>query len=131
MCLIDGRLFGKYPDFHTFFVEIQSRFQYGSEDPLAAHFLLGAPSSIELITMDVMNDEMTWVETGALVLVAIGALNWGLIGFGGLIDVYGNVVNLFFGVVGLLGLPVELLESLFYLLIGLSGIYLIYASLWR
>ncbi|MDE1874475.1 MAG: DUF378 domain-containing protein [Patescibacteria group bacterium] len=49
----------------------------------------------------------------AFVLVIIGALNWGLTAFGW------NVVHLILG-------SVSWLESLVYILVGLSGLYLIF-----
>ena len=50
----------------------------------------------------------------ALVLVIVGAINWGLVG---LFDF--NLVSLIFGAVGWL-------ETLIYALVGLSGIYMIW-----
>lgn len=54
---------------------------------------------------------LDWV---AIVLVIVGALNWGLVGLFGF-----NLVNALFG-----GVPV--LESLVYILVGLAGLYMIY-----
>lgn len=49
-------------------------------------------------------------------LMAIGALNWGLVGIGGFFGSNWNVVNLIFG-----GVPV--LEMIIYVLVGLSAVY--------
>ncbi len=54
---------------------------------------------------------LDWV---AIVLVIVGALNWGLVGLFGF-----NLVNAIFG-----GVPV--LEAIVYILVGLSGLYMIY-----
>lgn len=55
----------------------------------------------------------------AMVLVTIGAINWGLVGIAGFIGGNLNLVNLAFG-----GIP--LLENLVYLVVGLAGLYLVY-----
>ena len=52
----------------------------------------------------------------ALVLVIIGAINWGLVGVG-----VGNVVEMILGSVGWL-------LSLVYILVGLAGLYTIYMA---
>lgn len=57
-----------------------------------------------------------WVS---LALVIVGALNWGLVGIGSLIDANWNLVTLLFG-------TVPLLESLVYVLVGLAGLYELY-----
>ncbi len=54
---------------------------------------------------------LDWV---CLVLVIIGALNWGLVGLFGF-----NLVNAIFG-----GAPA--LESIIYVIVGLAGLYTIY-----
>ena len=53
-------------------------------------------------------------------LVTIGALNWGLVGLGRLLGMGDslNVVNLILG-------RVSVLESLVYLLVGVSAVYLL------
>lgn len=56
---------------------------------------------------------MDWI---ALVLVIIGAINWGLIGLFGL-----NLVNAIFG-----GAPT--LEALIYILVGLAGLWTIFLA---
>ena len=54
----------------------------------------------------------------ALVLVTIGALNWGLVGLSGFLGGNLNVVNMIFG-------AFPGLESLVYLVVGLAGIYMV------
>ena len=53
---------------------------------------------------------MAWLKKVALVLAAIGAINWGLA------ELNFNVVNLIFG-----GIPT--LESIIYYIVGLCGIW--------
>lgn len=62
---------------------------------------------------------MNWVDWLAIALVIIGALNWGLVGLGGILETDLNVVNMLLG-------TVPLLEYLVYLLIGLAGLYTIF-----
>jgi uncharacterized protein len=59
---------------------------------------------------------LDWV---ALILVIIGAVDWGLVGLGSLLKANLNVVNLVLG-----GMPA--LESIVYILVGLAGLYTIY-----
>lgn len=59
---------------------------------------------------------MKWLHTIALILVAVGALNWGLIGLGGLIGSDLNLVAMILG-------SMPMLENLVYLLVGLSAVY--------
>jgi uncharacterized membrane protein YuzA (DUF378 family) len=54
-----------------------------------------------------------------LVLVIVGALNWGLVGVGQFFDANWNVVNLIFG-------SIPALESVIYLVVGLAGLYELY-----
>jgi len=57
----------------------------------------------------------------ALYLAVVGAVNWGLVGLGMLFggaDANWNLVNLVVG-------SVPVLESLVYVLVGLSGVYLV------
>ncbi len=56
----------------------------------------------------------------AFVLAMIGALNWGLIGLGSIAQFNGNLVNMIFG-----SLPI--VESLVYILVGASAVFLIVA----
>jgi uncharacterized membrane protein YuzA (DUF378 family) len=68
-------------------------------------------------------DEVNYLDWASLVLVIVGAVNWGLVGLGQISgagsDAY-NVVNL---LLGSLGAPVE---AIVYLLVGLSGLYQVY-----
>ncbi len=54
-----------------------------------------------------------------LVLVVIGALNWGLVGIGMVVDANWNLVNLLLG-----GAP--MIEAIVYLIVGLAGLYELY-----
>jgi len=56
---------------------------------------------------------MKAMHATAFVLVIVGAINWGLTAFGW------NVVNMILG-------SVSWLENLVYILVGLSGLYLIF-----
>lgn len=62
---------------------------------------------------------MNWVDWLAVALVIIGALNWGLIGLGGILEADLNVIGMLLG-------TVPVLEYLVYLLIGLAGLYTIF-----
>lgn len=55
-----------------------------------------------------------WLDWIAIVLVIIGAVNWGLIGAGDW-----NVVDMIFG-------SVSWLLTTVYILVGLAGLYMIY-----
>jgi len=56
----------------------------------------------------------TWLDWVAIVLVIVGAVNWGLVGLGGW-----DLVDLIFG-------SVAWLARLIYVLVGLSGLYMIW-----
>ncbi len=58
--------------------------------------------------------------TTSLVLVIVGALNWGLVGLGGFLGSNWNVVELALGA-GTLGTAV--VENLVYVLVGIAGLY--------
>ena len=58
----------------------------------------------------------SWLDWLTLVLVIIGALNWGLVAFGI------NLVNILFG-------WNNIVENLIYILVGLSGLYMIYYAM--
>lgn len=58
--------------------------------------------------------KMNWVDVTALVLVVIGALNWGLVG---LFDF--NLVSAIFGVD-------TFLSNLIYIVVGIAGLYTIW-----
>jgi uncharacterized protein len=60
------------------------------------------------------------LEMVAWVLVVVGAVNWGLVGLGGLLGMGGwNVVMMVLG-------SMPMLENLVYLLVGLSGLWLLF-----
>lgn len=59
------------------------------------------------------------VDWLSLLLVIVGAINWGLVGLGQLVDANWNLVNLLVG-----GIPT--LEALIYVLVGLAGLYELY-----
>ncbi|MDY6765898.1 MAG: DUF378 domain-containing protein [Candidatus Nanohaloarchaea archaeon] len=56
------------------------------------------------------------VGTASLVLVIVGALNWGLVGVGGFMGSNLNLVELLLG-------SVPVVENVVYLLVGLAGLY--------
>lgn len=68
--------------------------------------------------------DWNWLDWTAMVLVIIGALNWGLVGLGGLLETELNLVNIIFGFS-------PILEYLIYLIIGLAGVYAIFFALDR
>ena len=53
---------------------------------------------------------VTWI------LIIVGGINWGLVGLGGFLGGSWNVVNMLLG-------SMPMLESLVYLLVGLSAVY--------
>lgn len=59
---------------------------------------------------------LNWVDWVAIVLVIIGGLNWGLVGFFGY-----NLVEVLFGVA-------SSATSIVYGLVGLGAIYMIYTA---
>lgn len=61
----------------------------------------------------------SYLDWASLVLVIVGALNWGLVGIGGFLEANWNVVNLIFG-------SIPALESLIYVVVGLAGLYELY-----
>jgi uncharacterized protein len=56
------------------------------------------------------------IDWAAMVLVIVGALNWGLVGLFGF-----NLVNALFG-----GVPT--IESIVYVLVGIAGAWMIYTG---
>ena len=62
---------------------------------------------------------VNWLDWLSLVLVIVGALNWGLVGIGMYLDGNWNLVNLIFG-------SIPWLEALIYVLVGLAGLYELY-----
>lgn len=69
-------------------------------------------------------DKVNYLDWASLVLVIVGAVNWGLVGLGTISGAghhaY-NVVNLLLG-----GVAGGTVEALVYLLVGLSGLYQVY-----
>jgi hypothetical protein len=63
--------------------------------------------------------KMEKLDLVVLVLILIGALNWGLVGIGGFIGSNLNVVNLLLG-------SIPTIENVVYLLVGLAALYKIY-----
>lgn len=61
----------------------------------------------------------SYIDWTSLVLVIIGAINWGLVGIGQFLEANWNVVNLVFG-------SIPALESAIYLVVGLAGLYEVY-----
>ncbi|KZN25055.1 MULTISPECIES: DUF378 domain-containing protein [unclassified Haladaptatus] len=63
----------------------------------------------------------------SMLLVIIGALNWGILGITGLTGARINVVR---WVMGLLFLPnvAQIVADLIYVVVGLAGLYFIYTS---
>ena len=59
---------------------------------------------------------LDWIS---LALVIIGAINWGLVGVGNLVESNWNVVDLLFG-------AFPTIEALIYVLVGLAGLYELY-----
>lgn len=70
-------------------------------------------------------DNLDYLDWASLILVIVGAVNWGLVGLGQFsgagANTY-NIINLVFA--QSMGLPD--LESVIYLLIGLAGLYQVY-----
>lgn len=64
---------------------------------------------------------VNWLDWLTLALVIIGALNWGLVGLGLLMDANWNLVNLVFG-------SFPAVEAVVYLLVGLAGLYELYIA---
>ncbi len=61
--------------------------------------------------------QKNWLDWTALVLVIIGAVNWGLVGLGGW-----DLVDIALGSIAWLAQTV-------YILVGLAGLYLIYFTM--
>lgn len=68
-------------------------------------------------------DDVNYLDWASLVLIIIGAVNWGLVGLGQISGAGPNKYNLVNQLLGQLNLP---LEALVYLLVGLSGLYQVY-----
>ena len=66
--------------------------------------------------------DLDYLDWSSLILVTIGAVNWGLVGLGQLADAGRDTYNLIN--IGLGSIPE--VESVLYLLIGLAGLYQVY-----
>lgn len=68
-----------------------------------------------------MKGYMKWVELVATLLVVVGALNWGLVGLSWLVGGRAdwNVVHMLLG-------SSTMLEGVVYVLVGVSGLWLLY-----
>lgn len=66
--------------------------------------------------------DLDYFDWASLVLVTVGAVNWGLVGLGRLADSGGDTYNLINIALG----TVPELESVIYILIGLAGLYQVY-----
>lgn len=62
---------------------------------------------------------VSYLDWLSLVLVIVGAVNWGLIGIGAFLGANWNLVTIIFG-----GFPTVV--NLVYLLVGLAGLYELY-----
>lgn len=69
------------------------------------------------------NFRMNYIDWTALVLVVVGALNWGLIGVGYFVDEAANwnLVNIIFE-------SIPELEAAIYILVGLASLWAIYLA---
>lgn len=61
----------------------------------------------------------SWLDWTAMILVLVGALNWGLVGLGSFLNANWNLVTMILG-----GFPT--LEALVYVAVGLAGVYELY-----
>lgn len=69
-------------------------------------------------------EEVDYLDLGSLVLVIVGALNWGLVGLEEFAGGNLNAVELLTGL--LPGGMATQVEAVVYLLVGLAGLYQIY-----
>lgn len=65
--------------------------------------------------------EVNYLDWTSLVLVIVGALNWGLVGLGQFSGSDLNIVSMLLG-----GVAGGQLEALVYVLVGLAGLYQVY-----
>jgi uncharacterized membrane protein YuzA (DUF378 family) len=68
-------------------------------------------------------DKVNYLDWASLVLIIIGAVNWGLVGLGQISGAERNAYNI---VNLLLGQLNPQFEAAVYLLVGLSGLYQVY-----
>ncbi len=61
----------------------------------------------------------SFLDWSSLILVIIGAINWGLVGVGSFLNANWNLVNIVFG-------SIPALEALIYIVVGLAGVYEMY-----
>ena len=66
-------------------------------------------------------EDVTYLDWASLVLVVVGALNWGLTGLG---QVLGRNLNLVEQLLG--GLMGGQIEAAVYILVGIAGLYQVY-----
>lgn len=68
--------------------------------------------------------DINYLDWTSLVLVIVGALNWGLYGLGQFAVGDGNAYNVVHLILG--GVAGGQLEALIYVLVGLAGLYQVY-----
>ncbi|MEF8880745.1 MAG: DUF378 domain-containing protein [Candidatus Nanohaloarchaea archaeon] len=68
-------------------------------------------------------EKVNYLDWASLVLIIVGAVNWGLVGLGQISASDPNAYNLVNLLLGSLNPPVE---AVVYLLVGLSGLYQVY-----
>lgn len=66
-------------------------------------------------------EDVTYLDWASLVLVIVGALNWGLTGLGQVLERNLNLVDQLLG--GLMGGQIE---AAVYILVGIAGLYQVY-----
>lgn len=70
-------------------------------------------------------EDLDYLDWASLVLVVVGAVNWGLVGLGQLTEAGSDAYNLVYIIFNsLAGVPQ--IESVIYLLVGLAGLYQVY-----
>jgi uncharacterized membrane protein YuzA (DUF378 family) len=70
-------------------------------------------------------DKLDYIDWASLILVFVGAVNWGLVGLGRLTNAGAETYNLIYLIFNSLGGAPQA-ESLLYLLVGLAGLYQVY-----
>lgn len=66
-------------------------------------------------------EDITYLDWVSLVLVVVGALNWGLTGLGNFLGENLNIVNLLLG-----GVAGGQIEYIIYVIVGVAGLYQVY-----